>query len=168
MPHRQTREAHADIGAGAADHEAGLAGIVLAHDRDVVESAAISFEQALELARLGIVAQAGDQLDRLLDVDQIGLELLRQVGVEHGGYSGTGNKTARDGSKSIPGRIGRPHKGEGTGALDLADEVERRSERLFALFPLRRADFARMRGNVLRGLDLAEQLGGVAADAFRR
>ena len=35
-------------------------------------------------------------------------------------------------------------------------------------FPLRGADFARMSGDILRGLDLAKQVRGVAADAFSR
>src|SRR5690606_8749322 len=49
---------------------------------------------------------------------------------------------------------------------DLADELQRRSEGLVALFPLGRADLARVVADVLSGLDLADELGGVAADAL--
>src|SRR5580698_3761209 len=49
--------------------------------------------------------------------------------------------------------------------LDFADEAERGLERLGARSPLRRAYFARMRGDILRGPDLAQQFLGVAADA---
>src|SRR5438105_5271777 len=48
---------------------------------------------------------------------------------------------------------------------DLADEVERRRERLRAFVPLGRADFARMRGDVLRGLHAAQRFLRVTADA---
>src|SRR3954469_16936743 len=51
-------------------------------------------------------------------------------------------------------------------ALDLAHEFEGRSEGLGTLFPLRGADLARMRGHVLCGLDLAQQISRIAADAL--
>src|SRR3546814_2153857 len=50
--------------------------------------------------------------------------------------------------------------------LDLADEVERGRESFGALFPLGGADFARMADPILQRLDLAQQLGGVAAHAL--
>src|SRR4051812_7057623 len=49
---------------------------------------------------------------------------------------------------------------------DLADEVQRGGEGGVTLLPLGRADLARVGGDVLGGLDLAEQLHGVAADAL--
>src|SRR5215213_6066624 len=49
--------------------------------------------------------------------------------------------------------------------LDLADEVERRGESLLAGRPPGRADFTRVFSDVLRGLDLAQQFPGIAADA---
>src|SRR3546814_8458654 len=52
------------------------------------------------------------------------------------------------------------------GGLDLADQVQRRLQGLLAFLPLGRADLARVRGDVLRGLDLAQQLQRVAADAL--
>src|SRR3546814_8591813 len=52
--------------------------------------------------------------------------------------------------------------------LDLADEVERGRESFGALFPLGGADFARMADPILQRLDLAQQLGGVAAHALGR
>ena len=48
---------------------------------------------------------------------------------------------------------------------DRADEVERGGEGLAAFFPLGRADLARMGRDVLRRLDLADELRRVAADA---
>src|SRR3546814_13019796 len=47
-----------------------------------------------------------------------------------------------------------------------SDLFERRRERLFAFFPLGGADFVGVRRNILRGLDLAQQLRGIAADTF--
>src|SRR5690349_19720881 len=58
-----------------------------------------------------------------------------------------------------------PRAGEGVSGLDLADEVERGGQGLRPLLPLGRADLARMGGDVLRGLYLAQQLPRVAADA---
>ncbi len=48
---------------------------------------------------------------------------------------------------------------------DLADQRQRGLQRLAAGLPARRAHFTRMRGDVLRGLHLAQQFLGVAADA---
>src|SRR5690242_18216764 len=70
-----------------------------------------------------------------------------------------------------PGRVPREASGRRApgcglaGGSDLADQVERRSEGLLAFLPLGRADLVRMGGDVLRSLDLAQQLGGIAADA---
>src|SRR3546814_16685751 len=50
--------------------------------------------------------------------------------------------------------------------LDLADQVQRRLQGLRAFLPLGRADLARMRGHVLRGLALAQRFQRVAADAL--
>ncbi len=70
----------------------------------------------------------------------------------------------------MPGGTGpRPPRATGTdsvGESDLADELQRRSEGLVALFPLGRADLARVVADVLSSLDLADELGGVAADAL--
>ncbi len=91
MPHRNAREPHADIGAGAADHETGPALVVGTDERDLAAQARDLGQQRLKLARLGVVAQARDQFDRFADIDQIGFELLRQMSVEHGGsLSGRG------------------------------------------------------------------------------
>src|ERR1700743_650713 len=49
--------------------------------------------------------------------------------------------------------------------LDLADQAERRLERLRARSPLRRAHFARMRRDILRAVHLPQQLLRIAADA---
>ena len=75
---------YADIGAGAADHEAGDALVSAGGHADLVGQGSDFIEQVIEFARFGIVTQRGDEFDRLTDVDQIGLELLRQGGVEHG------------------------------------------------------------------------------------
>ena len=48
--------------------------------------------------------------------------------------------------------------------FDLADQVQRRSQGLFAFLPLGRAHFARMRGDVLGRLELAQGFGDVAGD----
>src|SRR5699024_6607732 len=52
------------------------------------------------------------------------------------------------------------------GRSDLADEVQARGERLLALLPLGRADLAGVVADVLGGLDLADELLRVAADAL--
>lgn len=49
--------------------------------------------------------------------------------------------------------------------LDLADEVKGRRQRGGTRLPLGRADLAGVGGDVLGGLHLAEEFGGVAADA---
>src|SRR6476620_1218626 len=49
---------------------------------------------------------------------------------------------------------------------DLADEVQRRLERRGTFFPLGRAHLARVGGDVLRSLHLAQQVGSVAANAL--
>jgi hypothetical protein len=85
MAHRQAGEADADVGAGAADQEAGAARIVAGGGGDLVGERGDLVDQLAHLLRLGVVAQAGDQFDGLADVDQIGLQLLRQIGVKHGG-----------------------------------------------------------------------------------
>ena len=75
MPHRQTREAHADVGAGAADHEAGLARIVLADDGDVVGERRDVVEQPLEAEqeRDGVAVGVGDDQIR----DPIPIDVAR-------------------------------------------------------------------------------------------
>src|SRR5690606_40758504 len=64
----------------------------------------------------------------------------------------------------------RPGQGPGgvpAGAdLDLADQVQGRGEGLLAFLPLGRADLTRVGGDVLGGLDLAQQVLRVAADAL--
>src|SRR5690554_2368330 len=50
--------------------------------------------------------------------------------------------------------------------LDLANQVQRRSQCFFAFFPLGRANFARMVANVLGSFNLAQQVVCVTADAF--
>jgi len=49
--------------------------------------------------------------------------------------------------------------------LDLADEIERRSQGFSARGPFGRAYFTRVRRNILGGLHFAQQFLGVAADA---
>ncbi|MPM17428.1 hypothetical protein SDC9_63817 [bioreactor metagenome] len=67
-------------------------------------------------------------------------------------------------ARSVSGRA-RSDRSDG-GRSDLADEVDARGEGLLALFPLGRADLARVGGDVLGGLDLADQLAGLTADAL--
>src|SRR3546814_9835844 len=52
----------------------------------------------------------------------------------------------------------------GRAGSDLADQVQRRRQRLGAFLPLRRADFTRMRGGVLGSLELAQGFRHVAGD----
>src|SRR5690606_2085226 len=60
---------------------------------------------------------------------------------------------------------GCPGAGAGAGtALDLADQVQRRSDGLGAFLPLGRADLARVGGDELGSLQLAQGLGNVAGD----
>src|SRR6185312_17062036 len=55
--------------------------------------------------------------------------------------------------------------GERSGSTsDLADEVQGRSDGLGAVVPLGGADFARVRGRVLGGLELAQRFLDVAGD----
>src|SRR5688572_23362347 len=61
--------------------------------------------------------------------------------------TGPGGRSGSEG-RSPPGRQ----------SLDLADEVERRGQRRSAFVPLGRADLARVLGDVLRGLQLAQRL----------
>jgi hypothetical protein len=113
MAHRQTGEAHADIAAGTVDQEAGLALVVIGADhRDLVRKCGDLFQQRLQLARLRIVAQRGDQLDRLANVHEIALELLGQICVEHG-ETPTNSDTKRPGTKENcrPGPHGHPPGG---------------------------------------------------------
>ena len=49
-------------------------------------------------------------------------------------------------------------------ALDLADQIERRGQRGITFVPLGRADFVRMGGGVLGGLQLAQGFGDVTGD----
>ena len=95
--------------AGAADHEAGLALVVGGDDGDLVGQRGDLVEQLGHLARLGVVAQARDQLDGLADVDQIGLQLLRQIGVEHGEKLRC--KLKRPGAEGVPRAVIRPPVG---------------------------------------------------------
>src|SRR5690348_17324670 len=66
----------------------------------------------------------------------------------------------------VPPRASRDRVTRDRRLLQLADEVERRSEGLLTLFPRRRADLAGVVAHVLRGADLAGQFVGVAADAL--
>jgi hypothetical protein len=52
--------------------------------RDHVVQRGDLFEQLARLGRFLVVAKRCDQLDRLAQVGEILLELLRHVGVEHG------------------------------------------------------------------------------------
>src|SRR5690606_22251350 len=70
---------------------------------------------------------------------------------------------------SSPSLIATPHRrsrAAWTPFLDLADQIQGRSQSGFAFLPLGRADFARVSGDVLGSLDLAQQVGSVPADAF--
>ena len=82
----QARETDPFLGVGgAADHEAGLAvvGAVEARRNHGVQIGDLA-QQRARLARLGIVAQRGDEFDRLAQVGEILLQLLLHRGVEHG------------------------------------------------------------------------------------
>src|SRR5690242_844374 len=48
---------------------------------------------------------------------------------------------------------------------DLADQIQRRGQSLLAFLPGSGADFARVRVDILRGLDLAQQFSRVTANA---
>jgi len=65
------------------------------------------------------------------------------------------NRCDRSVSRATPGRGAFGYDLGGRGS-NLADKVQRRSEGRIAFLPLRRTDFARMRGHVLGGLDLAQ------------
>ena len=85
MPHRQAGEGHADISAGAADHEAGHALVGAGRDiADLVRQRGDFGQQLGELLRFGGGIERGDQFDRLANVDQVGRQLLLQIGVKHG------------------------------------------------------------------------------------
>ena len=88
VAHRQAGEADADVRAGAADQEAGRAVVIAGGDADLVRQGGDLVEQLAHLVRLGVLPQARDQLHGEADVDQIGFELLRQIGVEHGIFRG--------------------------------------------------------------------------------
>src|SRR5690606_12005936 len=70
--------------------------------------------------------------------------------------------------RSTPPPVGRggeaPAPGRGGYGLDLADQVQRRSDGLGAFLPLGRADLARVGGDELGSLQLAQGLGDVAGD----
>src|SRR3546814_17064021 len=61
----------------------------------------------------------------------------------------------------------RPPGPANQAGLNLADAFDRGRERFGALFPLRRADLTGVGADIDRGLDLEDQLLGVAAAAFR-
>ena len=117
---------------------------------------------------LALSSSEASELDRLGEAFEIGLQLGLDGVVEHGAGSGTNEqgKCRGNGPLARWPRAEGPGPRSGAGAeLDLADEVERRARGSFAFLPLGRADFARVGGDVLRGLDLAQQFLGVAADA---
>src|SRR3546814_1215544 len=68
---RDAGEAHGRIGAGAADQEAGLAGVVIggggAHG-DLARQRRDFAQQFLEFTALGGIAEAGDKLDGHADL----------------------------------------------------------------------------------------------------
>ncbi|CEE60222.1 conserved hypothetical protein [Xanthomonas citri pv. citri] len=80
----------------------------------------------------------------------------REVGVRAGG----GWRAARHRLRFTPGPTGP----EMTAGLDLADQVQRRSQGLGAFLPLGRADLARIVGHELCSGQLAQRLGDVAGD----
>src|SRR5690606_6217875 len=55
-------------------------------------------------------------------------------------------------------------QGKWAKSLDLADQVQRRSQGLLAFFPLGRADFARVSGGVLGSFQLAQGFADVTRD----
>ena len=78
MAHRDAGEARrATSRADAADGERRDARVVAvaAHGVILSDSAAISLEQLQQFARLGAVVERGDELDRLGDLLEVGLQL---------------------------------------------------------------------------------------------
>src|SRR5690606_19460141 len=133
--------------------------------------------------RLAAVVDAGDQHDGALQALEVGLELGLEIVFEHGGTPSKGKAGACDPSsdgsppawgwtagRAVARTPVQPHprrSGDGVGyCLDLADQVQRRLQGLLAFLPLGRADLARVGGDVLGGLDLAQELQRVAADAL--
>src|SRR5262249_55825774 len=70
------------------------------------------------------------------------------------------------GTGAHPGFVTEPVALAWTLGLDLADQVQRGLQRGSTFFPLGGANFTGMSGDVLGGLDLAQQVLGVTADAF--
>src|SRR5690606_31422023 len=136
-------------------------------------------EQFAQLVRLLAVVERSDDLDRPGEPLEVGFQLGFEVVIEHGSIlfvkrlaNGPAVAGPLHGSSASWASRLAPGAGSAPGAdlpgcwSDLADQVERRGQRLGAFLPFGGADFARMGRHVLRGLDLAQQFLGVAADAF--
>ncbi len=98
MPHRQSGKADPLFRiAAAADHEAGLAavGAVEAGVDEVVQRGDL-FEQFARLRALVVIPERGDELDRLAQIGEIGLQLLGHRCVEHGRTPGFERKRCRN------------------------------------------------------------------------
>src|SRR6187402_1349733 len=97
-------------------------------------------------------------------MSQVLSELRAKLFVEHSGSfrSGEQCKVRETSGATVGARSPEPIEYVDS---DLADEVERRLERLRAFLPFRRANFARVRAHVLSGFHLAQELARVAADA---
>src|SRR5690606_15383668 len=140
---------------------------------DLVRKLGDLVQQFARIGRALVVAERGDELDRLAQIGEVLTELFLHPGVQHR-YSPNSSPQAggSDGPRRVRWEGGNPAPSaflRSAGAdkvLDLADQIERGRERLSAFLPGRRADFTRVGADVLRGLDLANEFGCVAADAF--
>src|SRR5690606_27325508 len=94
MAHRQAGEADPFLRVRrAADDEAGAALIVAVEPRaDLVTERGDLLQQFARLVRPAIIAQRGDEFDRLAQIAEILLELLRHGCVEHGKLLWPGRK----------------------------------------------------------------------------
>jgi hypothetical protein len=131
---------------------------------DLVESAAMSLSSS-HLPAPCRWRRAWRRVRSVAAATEVGLKLGLDGGVEHGfspfKWMTCTAKAATDGTGGIgvstplqctPGRSREPVQNS-----DLADQVQRRRQGGFAFLPLGRADFTRVAGDVLGGLDLAQQ-----------
>ena len=144
MPAKRDR----DVGAGAVDRERRAARVVVAVAATVIrsDSAAISSSSSRSSADLGLSSSEATSSIGLRELVEVGLAAARlrvassmAVSFECGGGEDRGGTVSR---RCRP-RWRDTERDQRVGS-DLADEVERRGEGLVALFPLGRADFARV------------------------
>jgi len=173
MAHGQAGKVYAGVFAGAVHGKGRLAdiGVVAVTQADLVGQRNDVFQQRGHFPRLVSRIGIGHQLDRVDELFKVSTQLCFQIGIKHGPVlfleiSDFGVDTHRRFWRRC-----KPASGSRTQAVrsrlqsDLANQIERRCQGGFAFFPLGRADFARVCGNVLGRFDFAQQLGGIAADA---